>query len=77
MDPAAQLAIKGLLDQKVKDDLIYSNLYWKQFDGTISDISNKLNDSYLKINDQDDGVRSYDRMVDLLIADYKIKHNLN
>jgi hypothetical protein len=77
MDPNAQLAIKGLLDQKVKDDLIYSAVYWKQFDGTISDISNKLNDSYLKINDQDDGVKSYDRMVDLLIADYKMKHNLS
>jgi hypothetical protein len=74
IDPAAYTAIKGLLAQNVKDDLTYSNTYWRQFDGTLSDISNALNDSYLKINDQQDGVKSYDRMVDLLIADYKIKH---
>jgi hypothetical protein len=30
-----------------------------------------MNDSYLKANSQQDGVKSYGRMVDLLLAEYK------
>ena len=29
-----------------------------------------MNDTYLKANGQDDGVKSYDRMVDLIVAYY-------
>lgn len=43
--------------------------YWKQFEDTvISTISNSMNDTYLKANKQEDGVKSYGRMVDLLLA---------
>lgn len=44
--------------------------YWQQFDNTvISEVSNAVNDTYLKANSQEDGVKSYGRMVDLLLAD--------
>lgn len=36
----------------------------------------KVNDSYLKSNRQEDGVKSYGRMVDLLLADYRQRHGL-
>jgi hypothetical protein len=49
-------------------DLRDESAYWKQFDGTISEISNRINDTYLKANDQSDGSQSYGRMVDLLLA---------
>lgn len=43
--------------------------YWLQFkDTVISTVSNKVNDVYLKANNQVDGVKSYGRMVDLLLA---------
>lgn len=46
--------------------------YWVKFEDTvISTVSNTLNDSYLKANSQEDGVKSYGRMVDLLIAEHK------
>ncbi len=46
--------------------------YWKQFEDTvISTISNTMNDTYLKANNQADGVKSYGRMVDLLLAEYR------
>jgi hypothetical protein len=49
--------------------------YWKQFEDTvISTVSNSMNDSYLKVNNQNDGVKSYGRMVDLLLADYQENH---
>jgi hypothetical protein len=54
----------------VKNDLMYSSNYWKQFETKVAEISNKVNDSYLKANNQDDGVKSYGRMVDLLLAYY-------
>lgn len=57
--------------EEVKNDLRYSNNYWKQFDTKVADISNKVNDSYLKANNQMDGVKSYGRMVDLLLAYYR------
>lgn len=74
IDANAHLAITDQLSPKVKNDLVYNNHYWKQFDTKVSAISNTLNDTYLKINDQADGVRSYGKMVDLLISDYKKRH---
>lgn len=53
---------------------------WKELDefnkateGIVSDISNKINDTYLKANLQTEGVISYGRMVDLLIAEHRKK----
>lgn len=53
---------------------------WKEMDefnkateGVVSDISNKINDTYLKANMQAEGVVSYGRMVDLLIAEHRMK----
>lgn len=59
-------------DQYSKDILIdirANSAYWQQYEDTvISTVSNKINDTYLKANDQEDGVKSYGRMVDLLLA---------
>lgn len=43
--------------------------YWEQFqDSVVREVSTNVNDAYLKANNQSDGVRSYGRMVDLLLA---------
>jgi len=34
----------------------------------VSEVANQINDTYLKVNGQSDGVKSYDRMVDLLVS---------
>lgn len=44
--------------------------YWAAFDGPVEDTFDKANDSYLKHNKQEDGVKSYGQMVDLLLAYY-------
>lgn len=55
-------------------DLLANNLYWEKFeDSVISETANKINDTYLKVNNQIDGVKSYGRMVDLLLAEYRSK----
>jgi len=37
----------------------------------VADASTQMNDRYLKAHSQEDGVRSYGRMVDLMLAYYK------
>ena len=61
----------NLYSDDVKKDIEFSRSYWKEFDTKIADAANKVNDIYLKANNQDDGVRSYGRMVDLLLAYYR------
>lgn len=58
-------------------DFAANSAYWKQFEGPVSEISSTVNDAYLKANRQEDGVRSYGRMVDLLLADYRHRHGLS
>lgn len=52
-------------------DLSADRRFWQRFEGPVESISSTLNDSYLKANKQADGVKSYGRMVDLLIAQYR------
>lgn len=49
-------------------DLSDNSLYWVQFDTPIRETSKAVNNTFLQANMQHDGVKSYGRMVDLLIA---------
>lgn len=61
--------LRETYSEAVMRDLIANNQYWSKFEDTIiSTVSNQVNDTYLKANSQTDGVQSYGRMVDLLIA---------
>ena len=69
------------ISAKVSGDLIANNEYWDRFekpvvgDTTVGEIADKVNDAYLKANDQTDGTKSYGRVVDLLLAEYKQRKN--
>lgn len=67
---AAQEIYAGLPESVLKD-LHENNLFWKQYEGRISEVSTQVNDTYLKVNSQADGVKSYGRLVDLLLAYYR------
>ncbi|MCL2285420.1 MAG: DUF3810 domain-containing protein [Firmicutes bacterium] len=45
--------------------------YWQQFQGPLAEISQAANDAYLRAQRQEDGVRSYGRVVDLLLAYFR------
>jgi len=62
--------------ENVYNDIKYTSNYWKQFETKIAEISSKINDTYLKANDQADGVKSYGRMVDLLLAEQRQKNKI-
>lgn len=59
-------------DKGMIADFANNSKYWKQFEDTvIKEVSDTVNDTYLKVNNQTDGVASYGRMVDLLLAWYR------
>lgn len=65
------------LSEGIKRDFEAISSFSRKYDTIIGDISNDINDIYLKSNNQQDGVRSYGRMVDLLIAEYRLKNLSN
>ena len=63
--------------EEVRSDLIAGSEYWKQFEKTVvSETTEALNDSYLKANDQPEGTKTYGKVVDLLLAEYKKRHGI-
>ncbi len=71
-NPDLYFEVTGRLSEGVVRDLQDNSRYWKQFDDTvISTVSNHINNTYLKANNQKDGVQSYGRMLDLLLAKYR------
>lgn len=68
--------IRNMYSEGLIKDLRANNEYWAQYEDTVvSTVSNKLNDTYLKANAQADGVKSYGRMLDLLLALYRTERN--
>lgn len=74
-DPEAYSKAAANLDGDVKKDLADKREYWQKYEGAVADISDTVNDVYLKANNSKDGVKSYGRMVDLLLAEYRMKIN--
>lgn len=64
------------LDERVRTDFRANDEYWHQFEGPIAEASAAINDVYLKSNKQAAGVKSYGRMVDLLLAEYRQRYGL-
>ncbi|MGF0033547.1 DUF3810 domain-containing protein [Bariatricus sp. SGI.154] len=62
--------VRSGLSTEVEPDLNANREFWARYDGAVAEVSNKVNDTYLKANGQADGVKSYNRMVDLIVACY-------
>lgn len=60
------------LDEGVKRDLRADQVYWQRFQGPVQEAAQSVNDAYLKGQGQGDGVKSYGRMVDLLLAQSRL-----
>lgn len=67
-DEEAYLSLRLDYDARVLRDLAADRSFWQEFQGPVERASQKANDAYLKSNYQSDGVQSYGRMVDLLLA---------
>ncbi len=57
------------LSEAVKEDRLARSEFLRKYEGPVAQASNAANNAYLKANQQQDGTRSYGRMVDLLLAE--------
>ena len=62
------------ISDAVKNDLQFTKNYWQSRQGKVNEKVNKMNDTYLKANNQADGVKSYSGVVKLLLAEYKARN---
>ncbi len=67
-DPDSYIEIYKHLPPQALTDLQSNNEYWNRYEGKVAEAANQMNDTYLKLNDQTDGVKSYGRVVDLMLA---------
>jgi hypothetical protein len=70
-DLTAYKELRAKYSEGVARDLKNDAEFWDKYKGKAEKIANKVNNTYLKSNGQEDGVASYGRMVDLLLAEYK------
>ena len=70
-DPAAHASLRETLSPACEADLRANSEFWNRFDGKVAEVSNKVNDTYLKANGQEEGVMRYNLMVDLVVAYYQ------
>ena len=70
VDRESYIEIYGRLCGQAQEDLKENNAFWEQYEGKVAEAANQINDVYLKVNDQKDGVKSYGRMVDLMLEYY-------
>lgn len=62
--------VRAALLPEVEADLNANHEFWARYDGRIAEVANQVNHTYLKVNGQAEGVKSYDRMVDLIVVYY-------
>lgn len=60
--------LTGRLCSQAQADLQENSQFWNRYEGRVAEAANQMNDTYLKMNRQTDGVQSYGRMVDLMLA---------
>lgn len=60
--------LNDTMDVKVYQDLAAINAFWDQYKGEVKNVSEEINDTYLKSNGVTDGTASYGEMVELLLA---------
>lgn len=73
-DDATYRQLRKKYSEGILRDLNELKIYWEQNEGTLNTVSSKINNTYLKVNMQKEGIGSYGRMVDLLIYEYRLKN---
>ena len=71
-DREAYARLLPLFSAPVAADLRENSAFWAQYEGPVADASTASNDAFLRGNLQQAGVNSYGRMVELLMAEYRI-----
>ncbi len=67
IDSTAFATLYGRINERTRQDMLYNNAYWKQFEGKPAEAHEQLNDVYLKMQGQATGVHSYGHVTDLML----------
>lgn len=67
IDSTAFATLYSRINARTRQDMLYNNAYWKQFEGKPAEAHEQLNDAYLKMQGQASGVRSYGHVTDLML----------
>lgn len=75
LDTEAWEEVRAELSEKAYADLVANSAFWAFYDGKVAQVSERVNDRYLKANGQEEGVEGYDRMVDLMVTYLLVEKN--
>ena len=67
IDSTAFATLYSRINARTRQDMLYNNAYWQQFEGKPAEAHEHLNDAYLKMQGQATGVRSYGHVTDLML----------
>ena len=70
-DRIAYDKLRKHISEGVQSDLKENRKYWSRFKNPFEKYSDRIYDQYLKANNQQAGIKSYSRMVRLLLWDYR------
>jgi len=69
-DETAYSKIAAMIPDSIRRDWEQNAAYWAQFEGPVQETSTQINDSYLQANLQEEGVKNYNRVTDLIVDYY-------
>ena len=67
IDSTAFATLYSRINARTRQDMLYNNAYWQQFEGKPAEAHEQLNDTYLKMQGQATGVHSYGHVTDLML----------
>lgn len=70
-DSAGHKQLVSRLSKPVREDFRRDSLYWTHYEGAIDQITGSFYNEFLKANKQPAGLRTYNRMIVLLLAWYR------
>ena len=69
-DSERAMTLRKTYSEGLNRDMAYYSKFWKAYEGQTNEVADQVNDTYLKASGETDGVKSYGRMVDLLLGYY-------
>ena len=73
VDRKRYIELTDQLCEGARQDLDENSDFWNRYESRVSETATRMNDTYLKMNSQADGVKSYGRMVDLMLSYRRIQ----
>ena len=71
VNPERMLALRQTLPEDALAEIHENNVFWDTYENKASEVQDAVNDTYLKANGQEEGIRSYGLVTDLMLDWYR------